>query len=210
VIELAIDEARKLGHATSAPSTCCSDRARSGAIPWRPQSLGVSLEQSVIGDRDARPAGHGARVRATASRRFHRRRPSHAHDRLDDSSSAPSRAPTGKPARERGKEHAAPSAPRPRSDDDAWIRGCSRIGIDPWNLPSRRCSSTGRPRRRQSTRIRALDVITRAASRGRTHHALSDGHSCLRCCKQERRPASSPSSCDASAIREILDRMNDR
>jgi len=90
-----------------------------------------------------------------------------------------------KPARERGKDHAhhllLASVPMTMLDS-----GCSRSPASiPWNLPSRRCSSTARPPHAPITRISAPHVSPSSFLRKNEPRVGPTGHLLLcDCCKQ--------------------------
>jgi ATP-dependent Clp protease ATP-binding subunit ClpA len=224
VIELGIDEARKLGHSHVGTEHLLLALVQEGQGVGAGvlESLGVSLEQvrhrviatlaqQVGGGEGPRPTASSADFIAAAHSPV-------AHDRLDDSSKrALARAywEAGRANEEKIMPHHLLLALV--ADDDAWIRGIlAELGADPVDLVARidaAAPARPGPRRRPITQdLALLDVITRAASLAaeRNHALVRSGHLLLAISATHDVGATVLASVGATPqrIREILDRMN--
>ncbi len=219
VIELAIDEARKLGHSYVGTEHLLLGIVREGGHIGAGvlQSLDVALDavrEQVVATLSQHPDAQATLARpasGTASETM-------SHDRLDASCNrALTRAywEAGRANEERIMPHHLLLALV--ADDDAWIRRMlGELGADPLDLAARidaAAPARQGPRPRPITQdLALLDVITRAAALAaeRNQPMVRNGHLLLAIAATKNVGASVLASVGATPqrIREILDRMN--
>ena len=224
VIELAIDEARKLGHSHVGTEHLLLGVVREGQgiASGVLESLGIGLEKvrhqviATLGQQAS--GGEGPWPTASSPDFVVAAQSTMAHDQLDDSS----KRALARAYWEAGRANDETVMPHHLllalvADDDAWIRGTlAELGADPLDLVARiDASAPARPgpRRRPITQdLALLEVITRAASLAaeRNRARVRSGHLLLAISATQNVGATVLASVGATPqrIREILDRMN--
>jgi ATP-dependent Clp protease ATP-binding subunit ClpA len=219
VIELAIDESRKLGHSHVGTEHLLLGIVREGGSIGAGvlQSLGVALDkvrEQVIATLGQHPEHRAGSARSDVGAAYQ----SIPHDRLDASSKrvfAHAYWEAGRANEEMIMPHHLLLALV--ADDEAWIRRVlSEVGVDPANLAGRiNAAAPARPgpRLRPITEDPALtEVITRAASLAaeRNSALIRGGHLLLAIAAGDGVAATVLTSVGATPqrLREILDRMS--